>query len=146
MYKVPKTDYPAIAEMFNRDGRDATYEYIRDRYGMNCPDRLIAKLKKEPGFTFDKNTKKFTATGSEDADQLFMSLDELCSPMVTTHSAGEVYDSASAAKEAMDKLVRSLISDRLLELSKYVSLDTMTRTIMVDRSSMASDGYKVLIH
>lgn len=146
MYKVPKTDYTAIAEMYNRDGRDATYAFIRDHYGMNYPDRLVAKIRKEPGFAYDYKEKKFTAVGAEDADQLFMSLDELCSPMVMTHASEGAYDPANVSNEAMDRLVRSLISDRLLELSKYISLDTLTKTIMVDRSSMAADGYKVLIH
>ena len=146
MYKVPKTEYSTLAEMYNRDGRDATYAFISEHYGINYPDRLIAKIRKEPGFAYDYKAKRFTATGSEEADQLFMSLDELCSPMVMTHASGSAYDPAKASNEAMDRLVRSLISDRLLELSKYISLDTMTRTIMVDRSSMATDGYKVLIH
>lgn len=146
MNKVPKTDYTAIAEMYNRDGRDATYEFIRERYGMNYPDRLVARIRKEPGFTYDYKEKRFTAVGTEEADQLFMSLDELCSPMVMTHSSGNAYGPAKASGEAMDRLIRSLISDRLLELSKYISLDTLTKTIMVDRSSMATDGYKVLIH
>ena len=146
MYKVPKKDYQEIVEMYNRDGRDATYEYIKEHYGMKYPARLITKLKREPGFTYDYKEKKFAVIESEDTDKLFMSLDELCSPMVMTHVSDAPSEAANEPNEAMEKLIRSLISDRLLELSKYISLNTITKTIMVDRSSMTVDGYNVLIH
>lgn len=146
MNKVPRTDYVEIAEMFNRDGHNATCAYIADRYGVRYPDNVLTKIRKDPAFEYDAKTKRFTETASNEADQLFMTLDELCSPMVTTHVTEGAYDPSAASSEAMDRLVRTLISDRLLELSKYILLDTVTRTIIVDRSSMASDGYKVMIH
>ena len=85
MNKVPRTDYVEIAEMFNRDGHNATCAYIADRYGVKYPDNVLTKIRKDPAFEYDAKTKRFTETASNEADQLFMTLDELCSPMVTTH-------------------------------------------------------------
>lgn len=38
-------------------------------------------------------------------------------------------------------MVRSPISDRLLEISKYVSLDPIGRKILIDQTSMWADEY-----
>ena len=146
MMKVPKTDFPAIADMYNKSGHDYTFDYIRDHYGMKHPERIIARMKKEAGFKYDDKTRKFVCgenANEVESDQLFMSLDELCSSSVPDKPSAIT---PAISSVAMDNLVRSLITDRLLELSKYITLDTMSRTIMVDRSNMAADGYKVLIN
>lgn len=46
----------------------------------------------------------------------------------------------------MENMVHSLISDRLMELSKYVLLDPIGKRILIDKSSMQTDGYQVLIN
>ena len=46
----------------------------------------------------------------------------------------------------MENLIHELISDRLLELSRYVTLEASSRTILIDRTSMIADGYKAVIH
>ena len=47
---------------------------------------------------------------------------------------------------AMEKMIRELIGDRLLELSRYVTLDSVSKTMHVDESSLKNDGYQVMIH
>ena len=47
---------------------------------------------------------------------------------------------------AMEKLVRELIRDRLLTLSRYITLDSSTRTILIDQTSLSADGYQVVTH
>ena len=47
---------------------------------------------------------------------------------------------------SMEKLIHELISDRLLELSRYVSLETSSRTILIDKTSMVEAGYSVITH
>ena len=46
----------------------------------------------------------------------------------------------------MEKLVRDLIGDRLLELSRYVVLDTLSKTMVVDKTSLENDGYQLVTH
>lgn len=47
---------------------------------------------------------------------------------------------------AMEKLVHELISDRLLTLSRYITLDSSTKTILIDQTSLSEDGYHVVTH
>ena len=60
------------------------------------------------------------------------------------------YDPAVETKKmtsiSMEKLVQTLISDRLLELSRYITLEMSSRTINVDVTSMKTDGYQVTMH
>ncbi len=46
----------------------------------------------------------------------------------------------------MESLVKELISDRLLELSRYIVMDTSSRIIMIDVTTMEADGYQVVTH
>ena len=38
------------------------------------------------------------------------------------------------------------ISDRLLTLTRYITLDSSTRTILIDQTSLSADGYQVVTH
>jgi hypothetical protein len=74
-----------------------------------------------------------------------MDLDELCgtTTAVTGKSSESVMDTRPAA---MEKLVHELISDRLLMLSRYIVLDSSTRTILIDQTSLSADGYSIETH
>ena len=75
-----------------------------------------------------------------------MSMDELCSPMVPQHVMPETGKISSSRPEAMEKLIRDLIGDRLLELSRYVALDTLSKTMIIDKTSLENDGYQLVTH
>ena len=74
-----------------------------------------------------------------------MDLDELCNrtALSSERQAETVTDPRPAA---MERLVHELISDRLLTLSRYITLDSSTRTILVDQTSLSADGYRVVTH
>ena len=58
----------------------------------------------------------------------------------------KLVDMREQYQELMENMVHSLISGRLLELSKYVLLDPIGKRILIDKSSMQTDGYQVLIN
>ena len=74
-----------------------------------------------------------------------MDLDELCdrTALPKAHQMEAVTDLRPAA---MERLVHELISDRLLTLSRYITLDSSTRTILIDQTSLSADGYQVVAH
>ena len=88
---------------------------------------------------------QFSAAESDAANRVFMDLDELCGTIVseTAEKAGTIEDSRPAA---MERLVHELISDRLMMLSRYITLDSSSRTIMIDQSSLSADGYRIVTH
>jgi hypothetical protein len=84
-------------------------------------------------------------SGPSDSDNVFMSMEELCTPAVTQsqHQATIKMDSRP---EAMEKLIQELIGDRLLEIRRYVTLDSLSKTLIIDKTSLVSDGYQVVTH
>jgi len=46
----------------------------------------------------------------------------------------------------MEKLIKALIEDHLVQLSHYIQMNQMTRTVLIDHTSMKADGYQVIIH
>ena len=76
---------------------------------------------------------------------MFMSIEELCKTPASNPIA-QKDASPSACGNGLNALIQTLISDRLLELSRYVTLDVENRTIMIDQTGMRSDGYHVVTH
>lgn len=77
-----------------------------------------------------------------------MSIDDLCAPLATPATAMGIQpmNERVTRSVAMETLVHELIGDRLLQLSRYVSMDMMSKTIIVDRTLLTSDGYQLMVH
>ena len=148
MMKVPEEDLMQIAAIYNKEGRTAAYDYVRSHYSIKQPYFLIMRLKEHYGY--DENTDRFDVEDTNIvAENLFMSMDDLCN--ATKGSAlimnrNSPLEARSSRTEAMEKLVKELISDRLLEISRYVTVDSLSKTILIDRTSLGADGYRVVEH
>lgn len=137
--------FPALVDVYNREGKTSAYDMIRNRYGVKNPFFVINRIKKCGKYTYDPENDRFSAADSDAANRVFMDLDELCGTIVseTAEKAGTIEDSRPAA---MERLVHELISDRLMMLSRYITLDSSSRTIMIDQSSSSADGYRIVTH
>lgn len=142
MTLVDKSNYPKIVEIYNENGKKAAYEYIKKTYGIKRPDFVIKRIDERSGFRLDKESGKFIPQDSTTGEELFMSIDDLC----RESPKKEPVTTAEPSDVTMEKLIHNLISDRLLELSRYVTLDASSRIITVDKTSMKNDGYTVKIH
>ena len=106
---------------------------------------MVDRIKRCGRYHYESDTDRFIPTGSSTADDVFINLDDLCSTaVVKTKAVQEAV--VESRPEAMEKLVHELISDRLLTLSQYITLDSSTRTILIDQTSLAADGYRVVTH
>lgn len=137
--------FPALVEVYNREGKTSAYDMIRNRYGVKNPFFVINRIKKCGKYTYDSENDRFSDAEPDAADHVFMNLDELCGTIVpeAAENAGSIEDSRPAA---MERLVHELISDRLMMLSRYITLDSSSRTMMIDQSSLSADGYRIVTH
>lgn len=101
------------------------------------------KADKSLGYNYD--TDRFESDSRKE-DDIFLNLEMLCENKIETSDRSEGAISRNDRIKAMENMVHSLISDRLLELSKYVLLDSIGKRILIDKSSMQIDGYQVLIN
>ena len=153
---IKDDEFPEIVDQYNSCGRKAAYNLIRDRYGIKNPYFVMTRIKASDKYTYDANTDQFSAAVLEASaeDSIFMNLDELCSTAGKKNNTFEgdtkaIVDDRSTGRDrstAMEELVHKLISDRLLTLSRYITMDSSTRTIMIDQTSLSADGYTVISH
>ncbi len=142
---IGKEMFPEIIEQYNSKGKTSAYDYLRRKYGIKHPYFVINRIRECGQYKYDPDTDQFSAAGKSTTDSVFMDLDELCGTTVAMaeSQAKTVVDTRPAA---MEKLVHELISDRLLTLSRYITLDSSTRTILIDQTSLSEDGYQIVTH
>ena len=84
------------------------------------------------------------AHGLTFTDKVFMTIDELCASNKKVKES-PVEQQPNKSKE-MEKLIQELIGDRLLELSRYISINSISKTLIIDKTSLVRDGYRVTTH
>ena len=137
--------FPEIVKEYNNEGKTAAYGLLRSRYGVKNPYSVMTRIKCCGKYGYDPDNDRFSCPDEGSSEQIFMDLDELCTTpaLSTVKNTNKVEDTR---QEAMERLVRELISDRLLALSRYINMDTSTKTILIDQSSLSADGYKIITH
>ena len=86
----------------------------------------------------------FDENSTESEDKVFMTIDELCASNKNV-KVSPVEQQPDKSKE-MEKLIQELIGDRLLELSRYISINSISKTLIIDKTSLVRDGYRVTTH
>ncbi len=142
--RVNKSDFCEIVKKYNKEGNSAAQKYIRENFGVANSNYVIKRIKKSENYTYDTENDRFISTEENDNARIFMNLDELCDTRTAKYA--EMAINVEGKKDAMESLIKELISDRLLELSRYIIMDTSSRTIMIDVSTMKADGYQVITH
>ena len=142
---ISENMFPEIVEMYNSQGKSVVFDMIRSKYGIKRPYFVLRRIKASDRYTYDEDNDRFICTQDSTADDVFMNLDELCGVSAADHT-DTAAQSSEAQLPAMEKLVNELISDRLLTLSRYITLDTSSRTVLIDQSSLVTDGYRVVTH
>lgn len=146
MQKISNEELLKVVQVYNDKGKAATYDLLESRYNIKNPYFVMKRIKKDSRFEYNENQDHFELLGESDVSNIFMSMDELCSPISqkNVHHSGKQGVDERPVK--MEKLIQELLGDRLLELSKYITLDSSTKTMMIDQTSLKSDGYHIITH
>lgn len=137
--------FPEIVEQYNSGGKTAAYDLLRSRYGVQNPYFILKRIKTCEKYRFDPAANKFTDAVVSATDNIFMDLNELCNTAAPANPKLVETDPDNRVA-AMEKMVHELISDRLLLLSRYITMDYSSRTVLIDRTSLTADGYAVITH
>ncbi len=138
--------FPEIVKMYNTGGKTAAYDYLRSSCGIKHPYFVMNRIRESGKYNYNPDTDQFSDAGISTADNVFMDLDELCGTAVAAAASPAGCADETRPAAAMEKLIHELINDRLLTLSRYITMDSSTRTILIDRTSLSADGYQVLTH
>ncbi len=137
--------FPEIVDRYNTGGKTAAYDFLRSQYGIRHPYHVMKRIQNNGKYGYNPEKDRFYTTESDKENDVFLSMDELCGTAVMK-TENAVYALAADRSAAIEKLVHELISDRLLALSRYITLDSSTRTILIDRTSLSADGYQIVSH
>ena len=142
---IKEESFPEIVSRYNTGGKTEAYAFLRSEYHIKHPYFLIKRIRECGKYTYDPETDRFKIPETSEAEGVFMDLDELCAaPAVRVPSGTEEANRSRPAE--LEKWVHELISDRLLMLSRYITLDSASRTILIDRTSLETDGYQIVSH
>lgn len=135
------SDYAEIIRIYNTNGQSQAYAYIKKQYALKNPYGVIKRMKQSDSYNYDEKTDSFLEAPAAEAGSVFMGLNELCQGRRDIQSIQPIDNGQS-----MEKLIRELIEDRLLQLSQYIQINQSSRTVLVDQTSMLANGYHVVIH
>lgn len=147
MARIYDKELKKLAQIYNAEGKKHLYGVLRNEYGIKNPYFVFTRMKEKEELGYIPEQDCFsTQSAPMEADDVFMSIEELCAPTVLQHVKTPTTQMADSRPEAMEKLVRELIGDRLLELSRYVALDSLSKTMILDKTSLINDGYQLVTH
>ena len=147
MGKISDNELKELAQIYNEKGKKELYTLLIEKYEIKNPTCVFNRMCKKPVLAYDKEQDCFfTEQNAVKPEDVFMSMDELCTPKTPVYPKSTSGICEQNRNEAMEKLIKELISDRLLELRRYVTLDYASKIMHVDESSLKKDGYKLLVH
>lgn len=140
-----KVDFPEFVNIFNTQGKDAARLLAREKYNRSF-EYIQRKVRYESDYYFDRTLKKYKNKDKNIIEADFMSLDELDNygTQVAVSKNSEPLPGLSK-DESFDQLINELIKDRILELSKYISISHETRQLTVKSKTIKNDGLSLII-
>lgn len=148
MKKHIAIDFDEFVNEINKNGKNAAKALARDKYNLNF-EQVKRRLINGTDYYFDAYTRlyKHKAQASDNVD--FMSLEELDNQMPdkapkTTKNRIDAPTGASSNSN-FDEIVKELIKDRIMELSKYVSIDRASRCVVVKTDNLKLDGFNLVV-
>lgn len=146
MPKVNDDELPKIVQVYNSEGRTAAYGLLRSQYGVKNPYFVIKRIEKNSRFEYNEAEDRYLVRKEPDTAGVFMSMEELCSPVAPQHFQTSEKPLADNHPAAMEKLIRELLGERLLELGRYIALDSSSKTMAIDLTSLKAAGYRIITH
>jgi hypothetical protein len=138
-------DFDEFVNKINENGKNAAKIFVRDKYNLSF-EQVKRRLLNGTDYYFDASTRlyKHKAQASDTAE--FMSLEELDNqPSHNTIKNRIDAPTGASFNSNFDEMVKELIKDRIMELSKYVFIDHATRCFVVKTDSLKLDGFNLVV-
>lgn len=147
MIKIQKEDKKQLAITYNSEGKDAMYSMIRDKYMVKNPSCVFTSMKKASYLAYNPENDRFMLSEQETMEaNIFLDIETLCSGTAKAETVVTTVKSEQTPYKTMDTLIQELISERLLTLSQYISLDSVEKVMRVEESRLKTNGYRLILH
>ncbi|WMJ77200.1 MULTISPECIES: hypothetical protein [unclassified Sedimentibacter] len=75
-----------VVQAYNDGGRATAYNLLRSQYGIKNPYFVMKRIEKNPKFVYNNENDRYLLHDESQTDDVFMSMEKLCSPMASQHS------------------------------------------------------------
>lgn len=156
---ITKVNYPKLAEIYSKKGKDASIAYLKS-IGVQAPYRAIKRMKENYMYDEELNKyivpedakpagtkrgrKKSTPNANNEAE--FMSMEELCNKSTgTTHEMDGEYilPFPQKSREAFEA---EMFLDKLTEYAAYFKIDKSNHICHINKTELLRQGYDVAMY
>ena len=108
-------DFEEIIQMFNKEGKEATKEYVETTYNTSYPN-VQRRFREETNCYYNRNTKKYEPI--EESETHFMTLEELYiekpkAPKRTSEDRPDLDLNSPLGEELFKDVVVNLMKDKM---------------------------------
>ena len=149
MKKHITIDFDEFVNEINEYGKTDAKILIRDKYNLSF-EQVKRRLLNGTDYYFDASTRLYKHKAKAPDTAEFMSLEELDNQkpykaIKITNSRTDAPNGASSNSN-FEEMVKELIKDRIMELSKYVSIDYASRCFVVKSDCLRLDGFNLVVN
>lgn len=166
MTKLYEADFQHYAEMYNCIGKQEFYRRLKEE-GIETPSGVLQRMKKKKGLEYDETLDQFhvltdndgITANNEEADIMAVNEAEMMGSEEKNRDEQEVNEEKKedyavqmecrALKNKKDakrmELMNKLLSDRLLEMDQYLTVDREVKMVRLDKEAITRDGYRLVI-
>ena len=139
-------DFDEFVNVFNEKGKSESQLLAKEKYNLSFV-QIKRRMDKFTDYRFDLSLRTYRHKKQEDIITAeFMSIDELNSHKTKDTIIREVVPlSGPSSNSSFDELVKELIKDRIIVLSKYVSLEQETRKLVINTKNLKRDDFDLVI-
>lgn len=142
-----KVDERKIMEIYNTSGSKDARDYINKEYNIAYPSCVISRLRLNPNNGYDKAKDKFQCI----KESPFLNLDEL---LCSASQENEISLNKPVSNNNRDpeyinnefnKILQNLAMEKLMEITKYISLNHVAGHCKINKKALTAAGYWVEI-
>ncbi|MBU3160644.1 hypothetical protein KPL37_12900 [Clostridium frigoris] len=139
-------DFDEFVNVFNEKGKSESQLLAKEKYNLSFV-QIKRRMDRYTDYCFDLSLRMYKHKKQEDIITAeFMSIDELNSHKTKDTIIREVVPlSGPGSNSSYDELVKDLIKDRIIILSKYVSLEQETRKLVINTKNLKRDDFDLVI-
>ena len=139
-------DFDEFVNVFNEKGKSESQLLAKEKYNLSFV-QIKRRMDRYTDYCFDLSLRMYKHKKQEDIITAeFMSIDELNSHKTKDTIIREVVPlSGPGSNFSYDELVKALIKDRIIILSKYVSLEQETRKLVINTKNLKRDNFDLVI-
>lgn len=137
-------DFEEFITTYNKKGRKEALALARDKYNLSF-QQMRRRLNNKSDYYFDARTRQYKHKSEASIESNFMTIDELdCYKNNDNSLKDSMPLSGLSLTQSFDELLNDLIKDRLMELSKYVSINLQQRRLIINTKSLKQDSFELI--